>query len=329
MKIAVVGTGGIGKTHLSNLQAMKEAEIVSICDVNAEAETLAKELGAAYDTDYKVMLAHTAADVVLICTPTFLHGEQVRATLEAGKHCICEKPLCLSAEEAKALFALAKQRGLLLLVAHVLHFWEEYAALAQMVKENRYGAVLDASFARLTERPAWTSTGWLFDKSKSGLIPFDLHIHDLYYVIGLLGKPHIGYVQSGGQAEENHQDYLRVCYEYPRTTVCVEASWYRAPIPFAQRFRVYFERAVAEYDGNQLMLYEAGQPVRNFSEGINKEGIHTSINVAPTMAYLRELEHFFDCIRQGKPSWIVPEEQVLAALETLESLGKPMDLAAE
>ena len=326
MKVAIIGTGGIGKTHLENLRAIPEAEIVSICDVGPAGEAIAKGLGASFDIDYQAMLAATPAEVVLICTPTFLHRQQVRAVLEAGKHCICEKPLCLNAQEAKELFALAEVQGVQLLVAHVLHFWEEYALLSRMVKEKPFGEVLDVSFARLTARPAWASTGWLFDKEKSGLLPFDLHIHDLYYLIGLFGKPRIGYVQSGGRSGEKYHEYLRVCYEYPGITAAMEASWYNAPIPFTQRFRVYFERAVLAFDGERVMLYEQGKPEQNLSVAPSREVIQTSVNVTPTVAFLKELEHFFDCIRQGRPSDIVPKEQVITTLEVLEEVARESGL---
>ena len=318
MKVAVLGVGGIGKTHIDNLKAIEGVEIVSICDVSPGAEALAKELGATCFADCSAMLEASPAEVVLICTPTFLHEEQVRAVLEAGKHCICEKPLCLKSAQAKALFALAREKGVLLHVAHVLHFWEEYAILREIVQKGQYGRVVDANFVRLTERPTWSASGWLFDPEKSGVLPFDLHTHDLYYLIGILGRPKIGYIQTEGQPQV--LEYLRVCYEFPTATACAEASWYHAPIPFTQRFRVYFEKAVAEFDGDCLMLYAAGEEAKKLGSDSKEVGIETSINVSPTTAYLKELEHFFDCIRRGSPSEIVTEEQVVDTLETLEEL---------
>ena len=58
------------------------------------------------------------------------------------------------------------------------------------MKSEEYGKVLDASFERLScGTPTGLSAAGLFDKSKSGLLPFDLHIHDLDVIVSLFGKP--------------------------------------------------------------------------------------------------------------------------------------------
>lgn len=321
MKIAMIGAGGIGQTHIENIRRIPGAQITDICDPSPKARAVADELNAAYVTDMNSMLEKTEAQIVLICTPTFLHAQQIRAVLEAGKHCICEKPLCFSSQEAKELYALAEKKGVQLLVAHVLLFWEECVTLADMVQKKPYGRLLDLHMVRLSEAPAWVEGGWLFDKSKSGLVPFDLHIHDLYYMISLLGKPQIGKVQSGGRGDALYDEYLRVCYDYPSTSVCIEASWYNAPIPFTFRYRAYFERALVEYDGQVIRVYEKGQPVRTIISGAENL-IETKINVSPTNAYFNEMEHFLACIEKGVPSDRVITEEVIATLETAETIQK-------
>lgn len=321
MKIAMIGAGGIGQTHIENIRRIPGAQITDICDPSPKAKAVADELNAAYAADVHSMLENTEAQIVLICTPSFLHAGQIRAVLEAGKHCICEKPLCFSSEEARELYQLADEKGVQLLVAHVLLFWEECVTLAGMVREKTYGRLLDLHMVRLSEAPAWVEGGWLFDKTKSGLVPFDLHIHDLYYMISLLGKPEIGKVQHGRRSDATYDEYLRVCYDYPDTSVCIEASWYNAPIPFTFHYRAYFERALVEYDGQVIRVYEKGQPVRVIAAGAENV-IATKINVSPTNAFFNEMEHFLSCIEKGTPSDRVIASEVIATLETAETIQK-------
>ena len=325
VKIALVGYGGMGKTHIDNIHTMGNARVTDICTLDADAQPAIEELGARYYADYAQMLRESHADAVIVCTPTHLHADQVRQALLAGKHCICEKPLCLSAREATGLFNLAQSQGVHLYVAHVMLFWEEYMALTELVRSGRYGRVLDIALHRFSERPAWSSTSWLFEREKSGLIPFDLHIHDLYFLISLFGKPDIACVQHGGNVGVGYDEYLRVSYAYPGITAGAEASWYNAPLPFTMGFRVYFERAVVCFDGDNLVAYEQGGGERRLVWHEKKDALETSINVSPTSAYLHEMEHFVDCIAHGVPSDVVHPQQVIWTIEALEELTALLD----
>lgn len=318
--VAVVGAGGMGRTHLNNLRKMPNVRIDSICDPNPAVAELAKEIQASYHSVLEDMLQTTKAEVVLVFTPTFLHTQQIEAVLQSGRHCISEKPLCLSSADAKRLFALADEKGCYLYVAQVLHFFPEYAKLQEIVDSGKYGKVVDAFFCRLSEKPKWLTGNWLFDPAKSGLIPYDLHIHDLDMVVGLFGKPKKAYHQTPAVASAQ-QEHYRFLYEYDDSTVCVEASWYNAAIPFTAGFRVYFENAVVILDQGVVTVYEAGaekgevvyEPVPVADDG-------TEINIASALPYRAEVEHFLQCMEENRKSDIVKEENVIAVLETLEAL---------
>ena len=65
------------------------------------------------------------------------------------------------------------------MVAHVLRWWREYVFLKDAIDSGRYGKLLSGHMARLGNTPKWSWDNWMRDPERSGLVPFDLHIHDL------------------------------------------------------------------------------------------------------------------------------------------------------
>ena len=217
------------------------------------------------------------------------------------------------------MFDLAEKNGKLLFVAQVLQFTKEVELLHSLIQSGEYGKVLDASFERLSACPRWIQNGWLFDKEKSGLLPFDLHIHDLDVIVSLFGKPESFSYSSAGGENKSYKEHYRFIYSYKDLSVAAEAAWFNADFPFTARWRVYFENAVVVNEGTRVVAYQFDQPLRVFDTE-EKIKIPTGINVPPTGMYLNELSHFIDCIKRGVPSEKVSREQILTVIEILEEI---------
>jgi hypothetical protein len=84
--------------------------------VNAHGR--ADELGATVYSDYRTMLEQADIDAVDICLPHHLHKDAIVAAARAGKHVLCEKPLCLTSEEAAEVAAAVEESGITLMCAH-------------------------------------------------------------------------------------------------------------------------------------------------------------------------------------------------------------------
>ncbi len=321
IQIGIVGAGGMGTVHRSNYEYMTGCRVAAVVGRTKQDEDRAAAWGLPLYRDVDDMISREAIDVVDVCTPTFLHKEHVMAALNRGKHVIVEKPIALQASDAKEMFDLAKKKGVQLLVGQVLRFYEESRILKELVEDRRYGNVLDAFFERLSACPRWAQGGWLFEKTKSGHLPFDLHIHDLDLMVSLFGKPESYSYSSCGSPLRNYKDQYRFFYKYKDFNVVAEAAWFNADIPFTARWRVYFENAVVINDGSTLTAYQfdCGPIVFNTEEKIK---IPTGINVPPTGVYLEELEHFIDCIRNNRSSELVKEDEIVAVIEILEQISK-------
>lgn len=321
LKIGVIGIGGMGNVHINNIGRIDFAKVTALCDISPQAQQKADEIGASLFTDIDQMMAESNLDAVCVCTPTFMHYDHIKKVISHGVNVITEKPLALSSLQAKALFDLASEKSVMIFVAHVIRFWNEYALLRDIIRDERYGKVLDAEFLRLSACPKWVKGGWLFDKEKSGHIPFDLHIHDLDFIVSVFGKPEKYAFTSSGNKNKDYKEHYRFTYIYSDKTVVAQASWYNADIPFKAGFRVYFENAVVEYVGDRMMAYSFDfEPVQlNAGETLKVE---TGINVPATDAYYNELLHFLECVLDNRPSDMFSQEELMTVIEILEDINK-------
>ncbi len=318
INIGVVGAGGMGKVHIRNYAHIEGCKVIAICDPTDAGAQAGKETGAAVYADINDMLEKADVDAVDVCTPTFLHKAHVLAALNAKKHVVCEKPIALSSADAEAMLALAKKNGVCLFVAHVVQYMPETKVLRDLVKSGEYGKPLDAQFLRLSACPRWIKNGWLFDKERSGLLPFDLHIHDLDLIVSLFGAPKTTGYTSCGREGSPYKEHYRFSYGYDGLNVSAEAAWYNADIPFTATWRVYFENAVVINDG-AVTSYQFDREPRVFDTE-EKLKIETGINVPPTGVYITELTDFLDKVRAGERG-CDREDEILAVMRILEGIG--------
>ena len=319
LNVAIVGLGGMGTVHYMNYKHIDGVKVVGFVGRSDKSKEKAEDLGLPIYKTISEICKNEEVDIVDICTPTYLHPDHVKEGLENNKNVICEKPLALNSKDAKELFALAKTKGLHLYVAQVVQFTRQTEILREIVEDQRFGKPLDAIFERLSEKPNWGSDSWMFDKEKAGLIPFDLHIHDLDMIVSLFNKPNKVNVQKT-EGILDFPEHYRFIYNYEGLNVIGEAAWFNAQIPFTARWRVYFEKAYLVNDGEKLIAYlDEGDKIEYDVE--EKLKIETGINVPPTQMYLNELKHFVDCIKKDIDSSIVTSKQVISTIEILESIS--------
>ena len=87
-------------------------------------------------------LADPEIDLVDICNPTDLHLQTALRALAAGKHVLVEKAIALVLADADAMVQAAARAGKLLMVAHVLPFFPEFAYAAEAIRGGRWGRIL-------------------------------------------------------------------------------------------------------------------------------------------------------------------------------------------
>jgi len=138
---AVVGSGGIAKRTVGDLRLCPEAEVVAMSSRSrerADAFAQAHGLPLAFD-DYAALCASDAVDALYIGTPHSTHFALAAQALRAGKHVLCEKPLTMTADEARTLGALAREHGVFLMEAMWMKFSPAMRKAAELVDAGRIG----------------------------------------------------------------------------------------------------------------------------------------------------------------------------------------------
>ena len=145
MKYAIIGCGRISPNHFAAAIANK-LNIVAVCDLLPEKMQEKLEQFKLTDipkyTDYKELLAKEKPELVAICTESGNHGEIALAALEAGCHCIIEKPIALSVEEAQAIVDKAKEKKLVVSACHQNRFNKSVQKIREAMEEGRFGKLM-------------------------------------------------------------------------------------------------------------------------------------------------------------------------------------------
>ncbi len=316
LKIGMVGMGGISKAHTSAWKQVEEAQIVCVCDIREEkANDAAKETGAKAYLDFDEMLENEQFDILDICLPTYLHADFAVKALNKKFHVLTEKPISLKREDVMRVYNAAKDNNVNVMVAQVLRFWREYIVLKDAIDTQKYGKLLSGHMIRLGNTPKWSWDNWMKDKDRSGLVPFDLHIHDLDFMIYALGAPKD--VVSNRARNEDKQDYINAIYHYDDFFICAEAAWFDCTYEFKSGYRFQFEKAVMEYTGGKLTIYHQD----NTSETLEEEVANANgINLPNSNAYFNEIRYFTDCVLEGKKADKIKPDELLTVLDLIEKL---------
>ena len=256
LKIGLIGCGFMGSMHANCYHILPNVKVCAVADLRREkAEALAALSGAKIHETGMELIEKEALDIIDICLPTYLHAEHALAAMDKVKYLFIEKPVALTAEEGDALLKKSAETGCQVQVGQVIRFWDEYVELKKYVDENRFGAVVNAVFRRISPRPDWGWQDWLLDAKRSGGAAQDLHVHDIDFVLSLFGEPEKFYSVRNQLSETN--SFVSTLMQYKTFPVHVEGTWdLPGCYPFSASFRVVFEKATVEYAGGKLVIYD-------------------------------------------------------------------------
>lgn len=295
VRIGIIGGGGIASAHLGGYaQIPDRARITAIAD--ASPETLARrveETGARGYADFRELVQDPEVDAVDICLPHHLHTAAILAAAEAGKHVLCEKPLCLTEEDAKQVKAAVESSGITLMCAHNQLFMPAVAKAKEVIESGVLGDIYEV---RTTDSfyndfdPA--SMGWRATAATSGggeLI--DTGYHPTYLMMHLTGaKPVSAFAMLSTHRLKfmEGEDSAQVLVRFDNGSVGqMVTSWAYMAAPDTDRFSAVGELGSLSSDGSRLVVHVRGQEPQVFDH-------------EPVDTFAAEIAHFVDCLISGE-----------------------------
>jgi UDP-2-acetamido-3-amino-2,3-dideoxy-glucuronate N-acetyltransferase len=292
-KVAVVGNGYWGKNLIRNFQELDA--LGTICDENPAAEAVAREKypRIAFRRDYAEVLSDPDIQAVVLATPAVAHHSMARRALEAGKDVFVEKPLSLNASEGAELLELARCRGRILMVGHILQYHPAVRRLKELIQTGGLGQIQYLYSNRL-------NIGKI--RSEENIL-WSFAPHDISVILGLLNEEPTEVICHGGSyLNRKVADVTLSHLLFPSgVRAHIFVSWLH---PFKeQRLVVVGSQKMAVFDdtaSDKLVLYPHKVEWKNrIPTAVKAEG--EAVPLETTEPLKEECRHFLECLVSRRP----------------------------
>jgi predicted dehydrogenase len=298
INVGVVGCGYWGPNLIRNFRALNECRMKVMCDTS---EARLAHLHSIYpeverETSFEAMLKRTDIDAIAVATSVRLHHPMARAALLAGKHVLIEKPMAYSLGECDELIAIAKERGLILMVGHTFLYSAAVRKIKEIVDHHDIGDLRYISARRL-------NLG-LFQKDIN--VTWDLAPHDISIILYIMQElPYSVNCRGGAHVTNGIEDVTSMTMHFSnQRSAIIHSSWHdprkirEMTIVGSKRMIVYDDISTQEKIKIFDVRVERPPHYDTFAE------FHYAYHYGDTYSpYLKqdeplrtECQHFLDCI---------------------------------
>lgn len=330
--MGIVGLGFMGRRYATFVNRIEGMRVAGVVDINAAlAAEMAGETGAKVFASVEELVASPEIDGVMVCTPEHLHLDPVLTAIDAGKPVMVEKPIAHSLEAAREMTARAAEKGVPLLVGHLLRFEQRWVAARQRLDAGAIGDVESITTRRI---------GNIIDqdvlKGRTS-IPLYYGVHDLDVMSWFAGSKAVSLTarkRSGALRAAGYEidDVYTAVLEYENSVLgTAELGWH---VP---------ANAVAARTSGVVIVGSKGmiriEQAETGFECWTDDGLDRGLDVVfwpdaygiPAGALGMELRHFAEVVRGNADPVIAPSEAVEAlrlslAMEESANTGGAIDL---
>jgi predicted dehydrogenase len=332
INIGVIGYGYWGPNIVRNFNAVENANVVTLCDLNEGALGKAKKLYPALSTtaDVNDVLHSKEIDAVAIITPVFTHFELAKKALENGKHVFVEKPFTSTVAQSEELVDMADKKNLKIMVDHTFLFTGAVRKIKELIDEQVLGKLYYFDSTRVNLGLFQHDVNVVWD-----LAPHDFAIMD--YVIP--EKP----LAISATGEIHYNGFEDVAYV---TVYCENNVIAHFNVNWLSPVKV----RTTLIGGDKKMLYwndlEADEKLKIYDKGVDiktRENVYDLLvsyrsgdawvpKVNPIEALKMEAEYFVDCIENSKApindgkSGLRVVKMLEAANESIKAKGRLVEL---
>jgi len=338
LKIGIIGVGNISEEHIQGYLRNPETELYAFCDIDKER---LEYMGKKYNvtrlfTDVNEMVKLPEIDALSVCTWNCAHAECTIAALNAGKHVLCEKPMAMNADQARAMKEAADKSGKLLMIGFVRRHGNDCRVLREFIENDALGEIYysKATYLRRDGNP----NGWFADKSRSGGGPLiDLGVHVIDLVRYLMGRPMpVSVYGVTYQKLFNRPDTKKQPGRYYATRgtdhdPCTVEDLASALIRFDNGAALHIEAAFSlnlKHGEGKIELFgtKGGaklDPELELYSEINHYLCNIQLDIPTALSFdglfQNEINHFVSCIK-GEKECIAPAEDGVVLMQILDAI---------
>lgn len=300
--IGIIGAGKAGFLFGRAVNASAHGRLVGLAAATQEeADAAGDKLSAEQRTgDWKQLLTNPAIDAVFIASPTHLHAEMTIAAARAGKHVLCDKPLCLSVAEADGMLDACKKAGVKFMVGFVERFNPAFRVAKDRIRQGSIGKPVMV-LARRAHPPRKGS--WIMDDRKSGGAFLHTGCHNIDLVQWLFDSP-VVHVSAEVTESGNFPGFTDVASVLARLKNGVMVTLLESYAhPTTQPMGVDRSMEILGTSGAlYLDLFHSPVTLCNESEGFKYLDVLTWVDAEGELsgALTVETDYFIDCIRDNK-----------------------------
>ena len=301
----VLGYARIAKNSIiPAIQRANNARVYGVASRNQD-ELPVGEWQKSYG-DYAALLADEAIQAVYIPLPNSLHKEWVIRALEAGKHVLCEKPIGLTADEARDMQRVAQQHNRLLMEAFMHQYTDRVRVIKQVLESGELGELrhINVSFRFFLDRPGTIK----MQPALGGGALYDVGCYPVNFIGMVTGRLPVS-CKAVSETEQGVDTNLSALLQYDDGLIANIHCGFNA-----------FGRNYAEIIGSKGMLIidkpfldDAGALELHTSEGVRE------LPVSESDRYQAEIRHFSSAIL-NEPSRLIPLDETVRNMQVLDMI---------
>ncbi len=326
IKVGIIGCGYWGPNLIRNFNENYQTDLRYACDLNTDRlERIKLRYPHVRATaDYKELLKDKSIDAVAVATPVFTHYNLVRDALDAGKHVLVEKPLAPTVKETEKLVSLARKKDLILMVDHTFIYTGAIRRIKEFIAAGELGEMYYFDSVRVNLGLFQHDVNVIWDLAPHDISIMDFLVNEKAIDISATGAVHtaggmedVAYVSvrfSGGLIAHFHVNWMspvkirRIIIGGARKMVVFD------DLDPAEKIKIY-DKGIELSSANKTSVYQSMVQYRigdMYAPAIsNKEALKV------------EIEHFADCIKNGKTP-VTDGEAGLRVVRLLEAADKSL-----
>lgn len=328
VRFGIIGLGNMGKGHLAYFHELENAELTAVCDIDSskfdlkppadfdhEASVHGLDASVARFTDYKEMMQSGKVDAVIIAVPHYFHPEMTIEAFKNGLHVICEKPVAITAREARMMNEAYENADVVFAAMFQQRTSPAFIKIKELLEDGTLGGIRRVSWIITNwfrTQTYYDSGGWRGNWNGEGggvLMNQCPHNLDLFQWFFGLPKKLTAQTYLGKWHDITVEDDVSVLMEFENgaTASFVTST---GDFPGTNRLEITAENGKLVCENNKIIFYKTEAPVQEILETSDKGFYHSTPEVIEIE--VPQVPHGHKYITQNVINAILGKEQLIA-----------------